>query len=97
MRFTSLALIASFALAGYVEAQTTPQESSPAPAESKPEKSHQHPLSSACREEVSKLCGTGHGKEMMGCVKDNLDSNKFSADCQSELKKHAKQPAKPAS
>ena len=92
MKLTSLALLASFAVAGYVQAQTTPQESAPAPAE----KSHQHPLSSACRQEVSKLCGTGHGKEMMGCIKDNLDTNKFSADCQSELKAHAKQPAKPA-
>jgi hypothetical protein len=34
---------------------------------------------------------------MMGCVKDNLEAHKFSADCQSELKQHAKQPAKPAS
>jgi hypothetical protein len=93
MKLTSLALLASFAVAGYVEAQTTPQESAPAPAE----KSHQHPLSSACRDEVSKLCGPTHGKEMMACVKDNLDSNKFSADCQTQLKAHAKQPAKPAS
>lgn len=97
MKLTSLALLASFAVAGYVEAQTTPQESAPPPAESKPEKSHQHPLSSACRQEASKLCGPAHGKEMMGCIKDNLSTNKFSADCQSELKEHAKQPAKPAS
>jgi hypothetical protein len=97
MKLTSLALFASFAVAGYVQAQTAPQESAPAPAESKPEKSHHHPLSSACREEVSKLCGPAHGKEMMGCIKDNLDTNKFSANCQSELKEHAKQPAKPAS
>jgi hypothetical protein len=34
---------------------------------------------------------------MMACIKDNLGTNKFSADCQSELKEHAKQPAKPAS
>jgi hypothetical protein len=94
MKLTSLALITSFALAGYVEAQTTPQESAPAPAE----KSHHHPLSSACREEVTKLCGTGHGNEMMACIKDNLGTNKFSADCQTQLKEHAKQPAKqPAS
>jgi hypothetical protein len=91
MKLTALALFASFTVAGYVEAQTTPQE----PAA--PEKSQQHPLSSACRDEVSKLCGPAHGKEMMGCIKDNLDTNKFSAECQSELKQHAKQPAKPAS
>jgi hypothetical protein len=93
MKLTSLALFASFAVAGYVGAQTTP-----APAESQPEKSHHHPLSSACREEVSKLCGTAaHGNEMMGCIKNNLDTNKFSASCQSELKEHAKQPSKPTS
>jgi len=91
MKLTSLALFASFAVAGYVGAQTAP---TPAPAESNPDKAHQHPLSSACREEVSKLCGPAHGKEMMGCVKDNLDTNKFSANCQSELKEHVKPPAK---
>jgi hypothetical protein len=97
MKLTLLALSASFAIAGYAEAQTAAQEPTPAPAESKPENSHQHPLSSACRQEVSKLCGPAHGSEMMSCIKDNLDTNKFSADCQSELKAHAKQPAKPAS
>jgi hypothetical protein len=94
MKLTPLALLASISLGGYVEAQTTPEETTPVPAESKPGQSHQHPLSSACRKEVSNLCGTTHGKEMMNCVKENLDSNKFSADCQSELKEHAKQPAK---
>jgi hypothetical protein len=99
MKLTALALFASFAVAGY--AQTAPQESSPPPTEQAPTpapgSSHQHPLSSACRKEVSNLCGTTHGKEMMSCVKDNIDSNKFSADCQTELKAHAKQPAKPQS
>jgi hypothetical protein len=33
---------------------------------------------------------------MKGCVKDNLDMNKFSADCTTELKAHAA-PPKPAS
>jgi len=32
---------------------------------------------------------------MKGCVKDNLDMNKFSASCASELKAHA--PPKPSS
>ena len=91
MKLTSLALFASFAVAGYVGAQTTPQESVPAPAE----KSHQHPLSSACRDEVTKLCGAGHSKEMMGCIKEN--TSKFSTECQSELKEHTKQQAKPTS
>ena len=102
MKVISLALFASFAVAGYVAAQTAPQEPAPAPteqapAESKPEKSHHHPLSKACREEITKLCGSGHGREMMGCVKENLGANKFSADCQSQLEEHTKQPAKPAS
>jgi hypothetical protein len=92
MKLTALALFASFAVAGYVEAQTAPSAPTPAPAESSPEKAHHHPLSSACREEVNKLCGAGHGKEMMGCIKDNLGTNKFSASCQSELKEHAKPP-----
>ena len=96
MKLTALALFASFAVAGYVEAQTTPQESAPAPSEQAPKPQH-HPLSSACRKEVTNLCGSAHGQEMMGCVKENLASNKFSADCQSELKQHAKQPAKPPS
>jgi hypothetical protein len=94
MKLTSLALFASFAVAGYAEAQTTPQEPAPAPSEQAPP---HHPLSSACRTEVSKVCGSAHGKEMMGCIKDNLGANKFSADCQSELKEHLKQPAKPTS
>lgn len=97
MKLTSFALLASFTIAGYVQAQTTPQEPAPAPSEAKPESSQHHPLSSACRQEVSKLCGTVHGKEMMGCVKENLDTSKFSADCQSELKEHLKEPAKPPS
>ena len=104
MKLTSVALFASLAVAGYVQAQTPPltpagtsaeQAPTPAPAESKPEKSHHHPLSSACRKEVSTLCGSAHGKEMMSCIKENLDTKKFSADCQSELKEHATQPAKP--
>jgi hypothetical protein len=92
MKLTSLALFASFALAGYVEAQTTPQEQAPAP-----HRSHQHPLSGACRQEVSKVCGSAHGDELMGCVKGNLDTNKFSAACQSQLKEHLKQQTKPPS
>ena len=97
MKLASFALLTAFAVAGYVQGQTIPPETPPAPSESTPQKSHQHPLSSSCRDEVAKVCGPAHGKEMMGCVKDNLDSNKFSAGCQSELREHVKQPAKPAS
>jgi hypothetical protein len=95
MKLTALALLVSFTVAGYVEAQTTPQESAPAPSESKSNKAH--PLSSSCRKEVSKVCGSAHDKQMMSCVQDNLDTNKFSEDCQSQLKAHAKPPAKPDS
>jgi hypothetical protein len=97
MKLTSLALLASFAIAGYVEAQTTPQEPATPPAESKPETPHQHPLSSACRKEVSKVCGSAHDKEMFSCVRDNLGTDRFSPGCRSELKEHAAQPAKPPS
>ena len=93
MKLLSLAFAASFAVAGYASAQSAaqtppPSESQPAPSSS----SGHHPLSKSCREEVSKVCGTGHGKEMASCVKDNLDQNKFSADCTTELKKHALPP-----
>lgn len=92
MKLLSLALAASFALAGYAPAQTpAPSESQPAPSSSSG-----HPLSQSCRSEVRKLCGTTHGDEMMSCVKDNLGQNKFSADCTTELKAHAP-PSKPSS
>jgi len=99
MKLISLALLASFAVAGYVEAQTTqapaapPAESTPAPSEAHA-KSHHHPLSKACRQEVKKLCGSTHGDEMKSCVKDGVGANKFSADCQDELAKmHSEKPA----
>ena len=95
MKLTSLALLASLAVAGYVEAQTTqaptppPATSATAPAtsETTPAKKHHHPLSKACRQEVKKACGSTHGDEMKSCVKDGLGANKFSADCQNELQK----------
>jgi hypothetical protein len=90
MKFLSLAMAASFALAGSAQPQAPAQ--SPAPSESQPappsSSGHPHLLSESCRSQVYKLCGTSQGHEM-SCVKDNLDQNKFSADCTRELKAHA--------
>jgi hypothetical protein len=95
MKLVSLALAASFALAGYAQAQTPAP--APAPSESQPAApSSGHSISHACKSEVIKLCGHAHGDVMKECVKDNLDMNKFSADCTTELKSHAP-PPKPAS
>ena len=92
MKLLSLALAASFALAGCAHARAPAQI--PAPSESQPAPSsssgHPHPLSESCRSEILKLCGTSPGHEvMMSCVEDSLDQNKFSADCTTELKAHA--------
>jgi hypothetical protein len=89
MKLVSLALAASFALAGYAQAQA------PAPSQSQPTPSSQHPLSKSCKSEVHKLCGSGHGDKMKACVRNNLDQSKFSADCATELK--AQMPPKPGS
>ena len=87
MKLVSLALAASFALAGYAQAQDqAPPAQTPAPSQSTPAPSS-HPLSKSCRSEVQKVCGSTHGDAMKSCVKDNLDQNKFSADCTTELKK----------
>lgn len=89
MKLVALALTTSFALAGFAQAQTP----APAPSESQPAPSSSgHSISHACKSEVTKLCGHAHGDEMKGCVKDNLDMNKFSADCTTELKAHAPPP-----
>jgi hypothetical protein len=89
MKLISLALVVSLAVAGYVQAQTPAQTPTPAPAASSGGK-----VSSACKKEIKALCGRAHGDEMQSCVKSNLDMNKFSADCKTEL---AKPPAKPSS
>jgi hypothetical protein len=97
MKLVSLALAASFVVAGYAHAQTPAQ--TPAPATSQPSESSSSSggkISHDCKSEIHKLCGRAHGDEMKGCVKDNLDMNKFSASCASELKSHAA-PAKPGS
>jgi hypothetical protein len=96
MKLLSLTLAASLALAGYAQAQAP--ATTPAPGESTPAPSaaSSHPLSKSCKSEVRKLCGTTKGDKMQSCVKDNLDLNKFSADCTTELKAHAP-PPKPQS
>jgi hypothetical protein len=88
MKLMSLALVASLALTGYVQAQATAQTPTPAPAAS----SGSSP-SKACKKEIKDLCGRAHGQEMKDCIKSGLDMNKFSADCKAEL---AKAPAKPS-
>jgi len=92
MKLLSLALAASFALAGYAQAQTPAPTPAPGASQPAPSSSSGHSISSSCKSEVHKLCGRAHGDEMKGCVKDNLDMNKFSADCATELKAHAPAP-----
>ena len=95
MKLVSLALAASFALAGYAQGQTA---QAPAPSASPPAASSSsgHSISHACKSEIIKLCGHAHRDVMEECVKDNLNLNRFSADCTTELKSHAPAP-KPAS
>jgi hypothetical protein len=87
MKRISLALLASFAMAGYLQAQTpapAPAAAAPAPAASSGGS-----VTHACKKEVKSLCGRAHGDEMKQCIKSNLDMNKFSADCKAELAKPA--------
>jgi hypothetical protein len=98
MKLLSLTLAACFVLAGYAYAQTPAQTPAPSESQPAPSSSSGHSISRSCRSEIHKLCGHAHGDEMKGCVKDNLDMNKFSADCTTEIKAHAPAPApKPAS
>jgi hypothetical protein len=92
MKLSSLALAASFALAGYAQAQAPAQTPPPSESQPAPSAPSGHPLSQPCRAEVRKLCGPIHGDQMMSCVKDNLGQNKFSADCTTELKAHTPPP-----
>jgi hypothetical protein len=87
MKRISLALIASFAMGGYLQAQT------PAPAAPAPAASSGGSITHACKKEIKSLCGRAHGDEMKQCIKSNLDMNKFSADCKAELAKPAPKPA----
>ena len=96
MRLLSLALAASFAFAGYAQAQQPAQTPAASESQPAPSSSSGHPLSDSCRSEVRKLCGSTHGDKMRSCVRDNVGQNKFSADCATELKAHVG-PPKPAS
>jgi hypothetical protein len=95
MKRIAPALLASFALVGYVQAQAPAQTPAPAPASAAaPASDGSDSLGRACKKEVKDLCGRAHGQEMQDCVKSGLDMNKFSADCKAKL---AKPPAKPSS
>jgi hypothetical protein len=89
MKRISLALLASFAMSGYLHAQTAaPAAAAPAPAASSGGS-----VTRACKEQVKSLCGRAHGDAMKQCIKSNLDMDKFSADCKAELAKPAPKPA----
>jgi hypothetical protein len=94
MKLISLALAASCAVAGYAQAQTPAQTPAPSESQAPPSSSSGGKISGDCKKEIISLCGHAHGETMKGCVKDNLDMNKFTASCTSELKAHA--PPKPS-
>jgi hypothetical protein len=106
MKILSLALLTSLTLTGYAYAQTPPPPSS-APAESAPATStppassskSSGKISHACHKEARKLCGMeAHGSELQGCIKSNLDLNKFSDTCATQFKNAAAaKGAKPSS
>jgi hypothetical protein len=99
------ALIPSLTLAGYAYSQTPPPASAPAaaaPAAAAPAApaSTSTSVSHACHKEARKLCGIeARGSELQGCIKSNLDLNKFSATCATQFKNAAAAAAakKPAS
>jgi hypothetical protein len=91
----SLALAAAFALAGYAQAQTPAQTPAPSESQAPPSSSSGVKISHDCKKEIINLCGHANREEMKGCVEANLDMNKFSASCTSELKAAA--PPKPSS
>lgn len=102
MKVLSLALITSLAVGGFAYAQTPPPASAPAasaPAASAPaaSSSKSTSVSRDCKKEARKLCGMeAHGTELQGCIKSNLDLNKFSATCATQFK-NAAAAKKPAS
>jgi hypothetical protein len=87
MKVLSLALLASVAVAGYAHAQTaTPPPAPSAPVSSSSSSSVSHD----CKKEARKLCGMdAHGSDLQGCIKSNLDLNKFSATCATQFKNAA--------
>lgn len=95
MKVLSLALITSLAVGGFAYAQTPPPASAPAasaPAASAPaaSSSKSTSVSRDCKKEARKLCGMeAHGTELQGCIKSNLDLNKFSDTCATQFKNAA--------
>jgi hypothetical protein len=89
MKILALVVIAPAVVAGYALAQTPPPSASaPATSASSPEKSTS--VSHDCKKEARKLCGAeARGSELQGCIKSNLDLNKFSATCATEFKNAA--------
>ena len=89
MKTLALIIVAPATLAGYAYAQTPPPSAS-APATSAPAPSQSTSVSHDCDKEARKLCGRrAHGEELQGCIKSNLDLNKFSATCATEFKNAA--------
>jgi hypothetical protein len=108
MKVLSLTLITCLTAAGYAYAQTPPPPPSSAPAESAPatstppassSTSKSGKISHACHVEARKLCGVeARGSELQGCIKSNLDLNKFSDTCATQFKNAAAaKAAKPSS
>ena len=103
MKVLSLALITSLTVGGYAYAQTPPpqQPATSAPSASAPASSSSKStsISHACKKEARKLCGIeAHGSELQGCIKSNLDLNKFSDTCATQFKNAAAaKAAKPSS
>ena len=97
MKVLSLTLITCLTIAGYAHAQTSTTPPSSAPAASAPAKKAS--ISHACKKEARKLCGIeARGAELQGCIKSNLDLNKFSDTCATQFKnaaaaKAAKKPS----
>ena len=73
MKLPFVVLTATFALAGYVQAQHaagTPEEKA---------------VARACRADAEKTCAGKTGQEMQQCLKSN--SEKLSADCKNAMSK----------
>lgn len=89
MKILALVVIGSGAVAGFAYAQTPPA-STPAPATSASSAEKSTSVSHDCKKEARKLCGIeARGSELQGCIKSNLDLNKFSASCATEFKNAA--------
>lgn len=105
MRTLSLAWLACLGLAASAFSQTATQSSQP-PAENTPPPAQSSAQSSgasseggsslqrSCKKEVKKLCGRrARGEEEQDCIKANLDLNKFSEECKSELSAKGTKPS----